>query len=197
MCGLRYVSPHTHLEPDGLCTGQRRRPRRLQRHGHRVSTTSLLTGQGHVVRREKGRQAQTSLGRINGSTSPREAARIPDRPVCGVALECTHAGKPLVDGMLQERVGPAALFCLPAASTPCMGGLLCAPSGEVGRRGNFCLLFVFLSSSGGEEAARQYTAIAMILKSRAHTATRKLRRRGCYGSTSFTKLHDAQTTVHT
>ena len=42
---------------------------------------------------------------------------------------------------------------LPAASTPCMGGLLCAPSGEVGRRGNFCLLCVFLPSSGGEEAA--------------------------------------------
>ena len=93
---------------------------------------------------EKGRQAQTILGRINGSTPSREATRNPDRPVCGVALECARAGKPLVDGMLQERVGPAALFCLPAASTPCMGGLLCAPSGEVGRRGNF-VCFVFLS----------------------------------------------------
>ena len=61
----------------------------------------------------------------------------------------------------------------------------------------FCLLCAFLSSSGGEEAARQYTAIAMILKSRAHTATRKFRRRGRYGSISFTKLHDAQMTVHT
>ena len=107
------------------------------------------------------------------------------------------AGKSLVGGMLLERVGSAALLYLPVASTPCMGGLLCAPSGEVGRRGNFCLLYVFLSSSGGEEAARQYTAIAMVLKSHAHTATRKFRRRGCYGSTSFTKLHDAQTTVHT
>ena len=47
------------------------------------------------------------------------------------------AGKSLVGGMLLERVGLAALFYLPAASTPCMGGLLCAPSGEVGRRGNF------------------------------------------------------------
>ena len=27
-------------------------------------------------------------------------------------------GKSLVDVMLQEHVGPAALFCLPAASTP-------------------------------------------------------------------------------
>ena len=53
------------------------------------------------------------------------------------------AGKSLVGGMLLERVGPAALFYLPAASTPCMGGLLCAPSGEVGRRGSFCLLRVF------------------------------------------------------
>ena len=67
------------------------------------------------------------------------------------------AGKSLVGGMLLERVGPAALFCLPAASTPCMGGLLCAPSGEVGRRGNFCLLCVFLSSfwrGGGGSTTR-------------------------------------------
>ena len=59
------------------------------------------------------------------------------------------AGKSLVDGMLLERVGSAALFCLPAASTPCMGGLLCAPSGEVGRRGNFCLLCALLSFLAG------------------------------------------------
>ena len=50
------------------------------------------------------------------------------------------AGKSLVGGMLLERVGSAALFYLPAASTPCMGGLLYAPSGAIGRRGNFCLL---------------------------------------------------------
>ena len=55
------------------------------------------------------------------------------------------AGKSLVGGMLLERVGSAALLYLPVASTPCMGGLLCAPSGEVGRRGNFCLLCVFFS----------------------------------------------------
>ena len=48
-----------------------------------------------------------------------------------------------------------------------------------------------------EEAARQYTAIAMILKSRAHTAARKLRRRGCYGSASSTALHDAHIIVLT
>ena len=53
------------------------------------------------------------------------------------------AGKSLVGGILLEHVGSTALFYLPAASTPCMGGLLCAPSGEVGRRGNFCLLCVF------------------------------------------------------
>ena len=47
------------------------------------------------------------------------------------------AGKSLVGGMLLERAGPAALLYPPAASTPCMGGLLCAPSGKVGRRGNF------------------------------------------------------------
>ena len=43
-----------------------------------------------------------------------------------------------------------------------------------------------------EEAARQCTAPAMILKSRAHTAARKLRRRGCCGSASSVALH-----VHT
>mgnify|MGYP003331975532 CR=1 FL=1 len=59
------------------------------------------------------------------------------------------AGKSLVDGMLLEHVGSAALFYLPAASTPYMDGLLCAPSGEVGRRGNFCLLCVFLSFLAG------------------------------------------------
>ena len=59
------------------------------------------------------------------------------------------AGTSLVDGMLLERVGPAALFCLPAASTPCMGGLLCAPSGEVGRRGTFvCFVFSFFFLAG-------------------------------------------------
>ena len=59
------------------------------------------------------------------------------------------AGKSLVGGMLLERVGSAALLYLLVASTPCMGGLLCAPSGEVGRRGNFCLLCVFLSFLAG------------------------------------------------
>ena len=49
------------------------------------------------------------------------------------------AGKSLVDGMLLERVGSAALLYMLVASNPCMGGLLCAPSGEVGRRGNFCM----------------------------------------------------------
>ena len=48
-----------------------------------------------------------------------------------------------------------------------------------------------------EEAARQCTALAMILKSRAHTAARKLRRRGCCESASSTALHDAQMTVRT
>ena len=62
---------------------------------------------------------------------------------------------------------------------------------------HFCLLCVFFLLSWREEAVRRHAAIAMILKSRAHTATRKFRCRGCYGSTSFTKLHDAQMTVHT
>ena len=59
------------------------------------------------------------------------------------------AGKSLVDGMLLERVGSAALLYLPVASTPCMGGLLCALFRRVGRRGNFCLLCVFLSFLAG------------------------------------------------
>ena len=52
------------------------------------------------------------------------------------------AGRSLVGGMLLERVGSAALLYLPVVSTPCMGGLLCAPSGEVGRTDNFCLLCI-------------------------------------------------------
>ena len=148
MRGLRYVSPPYSSQTQWAAQAQV---------GARDGRNDMVTespppacsrGKG-TWSGEKGRQAQTSLGRINGSTSSREAARNPDRPVCGVALECAHAGKPLVDGMLQELVGPAALFCLPVASTPCMGGLLCAPSGEVGRRGNFCLLCVFLSFLAG------------------------------------------------
>ena len=137
---------------------------------------------------EKWRQAQTSLGRINGSTLSREAARNPDRPVCGVALECAHAGKPLVDGMLLKRVGPAALFCLPAASTPCMGGLLCAPSGEVGRRGNFCLLCVFLSSfwrGGGGSTTRGHRNDLEVSRTYGNTqisTSRMLRKYLVYGT---------------
>ena len=90
-----------------------------------------------------------------------------------------------------QRPCPACPPALPAWVASCVR-LRARSGGEA-----IFVCFVFLSSSGGEEAARQYTAIAMILKSRAHTATRKFRRRGCYGSTSFTKIHDAQTTVHT
>ena len=145
------------------------------------------------------------------------------------------AGKSLVVGMLLERVGSAALLYMLVASTPCMGGLLCAPSGEVGRRGNFCMLCILcfsLSSSSlrsapqtcclhqrsnvrlapasltfippgigtgmeTEEAARQCTTLAMILKSRAHKAARKPRRRGCCGSTSSAALHGAHIIVLT
>ena len=139
--------------------------------------------------RQKGRQAMVE--RHHGGIGPLEELWSPGQ----LAKDLT--GKSLVDGMLLERVGPAALFCLPAASTPCMGGLLCAPSGKVGRRGNFCLLCVFLSSSGGEEAARRCTAIAMILKSRAHTATRKFSMSRMLQECSFTKLHGAHVTVHT
>ena len=46
-----------------------------------------------------------------------------------------------------------------------------------------------------EEAARQCTAPAMILKSRAHTAACKLRRRGCCGSASSAALHGAHIIV--
>jgi hypothetical protein len=85
--------------------------------------------------RQKGRQAMVE--RHHGGIGPLEELWHPGQ------LAKDVAGKSLVGGMLLERVGSAALFYLPAASTPCMGGLLCAPSGEVGRRGNFCLLCVF------------------------------------------------------
>ena len=66
-------------------------------------------------------------------------------------------GKSLVVGMLLERVGSAALLYMLVASTPYMGGLLCAPSGEVGRRGNFCMLCIlcFSSSSSSLQSAPQ------------------------------------------
>ena len=106
------------------------------------------------------------------------------------------AGKPLVDGMLLCRAsGPV----LPACRQHSLHGwpLVCAFWRGREERQFLSALCFFISSSGGEEAVRIHAAIAMILKSRAHTATHKFRRRGCYGSTSFTKLHDAQMTVHT
>ena len=77
---------HTHLERDGL-------------HRHKsapeTATHMVAESQPPACSRgkdtwsgENGRQAQTSLGRVIGSTSSREAARSPDRPVCGVALGC-------------------------------------------------------------------------------------------------------------
>ena len=81
--------------------------------------------------------------RHHGGVGPLEELRHPGQ------LAKVVAGTSLVGGMLLEHVGSAALFYLPAASTPCMDGLLCAPSGEVGRRGNFCLLCVFLSFLAG------------------------------------------------
>ena len=44
---------------------------------------------------------------------------------------------------------------------------------------------------------RKCTALAKILKSNAHTATRKPRRRGCCGSASSAALHGAHIIVHT
>ena len=88
------------------------------------------------ARRERRKGRQVIVERHHGGIGPLEELWRPGQ------LAKDVAGKSLVDGMLLERVGPAALFCLPAASTPCMGGLLCAPSGEVGRRGNFCLLYI-------------------------------------------------------
>ena len=119
--------------------------------------------------------------RRHGGVDPLEELWHPEQ------LTKDVAGKSLVGGMLLERVGSAALLYLPVASTPCMGGLLCAPSGEVGKRGNFCLFCVFLSFWRGGGGS----------KSHAHKATHKVRRRGCCGSTSLTTLHDAQMTVHT
>ena len=96
--------------------------------------------------------------------------------------------------MLLEHIGPEALLCPPATSTPCMEDLLYEPSDEIGGRGNLYLVHIF-SSFGGEEAAQHYTTIAIVLKPRAHMTTHKSQRRGCYGNTSLTTHHDAQTTV--
>ena len=81
--------------------------------------------------------------RRHGGVGPLEELWHPER------LTKDVAGKSLVGGMLLERVGSAALLYLLVASTPCMGGLLCAPSGEVGRRGNFvCFVSFFLLLAG-------------------------------------------------
>ena len=85
----------------------------------------------------KGREAMVE--RRHGGVGPLEELWHPEHQR---AMDV--AGKSLVVGMLLERVGSAALLYMLVASTPYMGGLLCAPSGEVGRRGNFCLLCVFL-----------------------------------------------------
>ena len=87
---------------------------------------------------------------------------------------------------------------LPACRQHSLHGwpLVCAfRRGREERQFLSALCFSFFS--GGEEAARQYTAITMILKSHAHTATRKFRRRGCCGSASLTTLHGARIIVHT
>ena len=97
--------------------------------------------------RRNGRQAMVE--RHHGGIGPLEELWRPGQ------LAKVVAGKSL-GGMLLERAGPAALFCLPATSTPCMGGLLCAPSGEVGRRGNFVyVVFVFSSSASSLRSAPQ------------------------------------------
>ena len=77
--------------------------------------------------------------RRHGGVGPLEELWHPEQ------LTKDAAGKSLVGGMLLERVGSAALLYLLVASTPCMGGLLCEPSGEVGRRGNFCLFCICIS----------------------------------------------------
>ena len=97
----------------------------------------------------KGREAMVE--RRHGGVGPLEELWHPEQ------LTEDVAGKSLVGGMLLERVGSAALLYMLVASTPCMGGLLCAPSGEVGRRGNFCMLCIlcFSSSSSSLQSAPQ------------------------------------------
>ena len=89
---------------------------------------------GRKERETKRRQA--TVKRHHGGMGPLEELWHPGQ------LAKDVAGKSLVGGMLLERVGSAALLYMPVASTPCMDALLCAPSGEVGRRGNLCLLCV-------------------------------------------------------
>ena len=87
---------------------------------------------------------------------------------------------------------------LPACRQHSLHGwpLVCAfRRGREERQFLSALCFSFFS--GGEEAARQHTAITVTLRSRAHTTARKFRRRGCYGNTSLTTLHGAQIIVHT
>ena len=97
----------------------------------------------------KGREAMVE--RRHGGVGPLEELWHPEQ------LTKDVAGKSLVGGTLLERVGSAALLYLRVASTPYMGGLLCAPSGEVGRRGNFCMLCIlcFSSSSSSLQSTPQ------------------------------------------
>ena len=138
----------------------------------------------------KGREAMVE--RRHGGVGPLEEMWHPKQLTCdGCGWEvpcCWHAPG-------ARRTSSLALY---ACRQHSLHGwpLVCAfRRGREERQFLSALCFSFFS--GGEEAARQYTAITMILKSHAHTATREFRCRGCYGSNSFTKLHDAQMTVHT
>ena len=142
---------------------------------------------GRKERETKRRQAMVQ--RHHGGMGPLEELWHPGQ------LAKDVAGKSLV-GVLLERVGSATCStCLSPALPAWVASCVRLQARSGGEAISVCFVFFFLS--GGEEAARQYTAITMILKSHAHTASRKFRRRGCCGSTSFTTLHDAQMTVHT
>ena len=164
-----------------------RRPSTTSLHNREASTISVITGQGHGVRLKREEDAATSLGCVIGS-NVRLARGFAPRFVRSYVAHSFftedrrwHDNED-DDGPHQRSSVRLARGCALAQFAP--ASLTSTPPGTG-------------TGMETEEAARQCTAIAMILKSRAHTATRKLRRRGCYGSTSFTKLHDAQMTVHT
>ena len=168
MCGLRYVSP---LHSSRMRWAAQAQVGTWDGHTHyrRASTANLLTGARDTGAGKSRKQTQTSMGHITESDV---------KPARGFAPRFVHSC--------------AAHFS--STEDRCWHG-----NGDDDGREESSLLLHPGAGAGmeAEEAARQHTAIAMILKSRARTAACKLRRRGCCGSASSTALHGARIIVHT
>ena len=162
-----------------------RRPSTTSLHNREASTISVITGQGHGVRLKREEDAATSLGCVIGS-NVRLARGFAPRFVRSYVAHSFftedrrwHDNED-DDGPHQRSNVRLARGCALAQFAP--ASLTSTPPGTG-------------TGMETEEAARQCTALATSLKSRAHTAACKLRRRGCCGSASSAALHGAHIIV--